>query len=131
MGKKVRSAFGGSLPIEVTVLDTANENTPIAVDLIILYDDKLVADLLGKPASEWFAKKQQYIADHPAVVVQGWEWVPGQIVEPFKIDYKSGARNVVLYADYHTEGDHRAVVGPPKPFKLILGERDLSVVVLP
>jgi hypothetical protein len=55
--------------------------------------------------------------------------VPGQSVEPVKVAYRSGARNVVLFADYHTEGEHRAVVGPPKPFRIILGERDLSIEV--
>lgn len=128
-GRKVRQAFGGTLPIEVEVADTANDNSPIAVDLLLLYDDKLVEGLLKMPASEWFQKKQQYIADHPAVVVESWEWVPGQIVDPFKLSYKSGARNVVLFADYQSEGVHRAVVGPPKPFRIVLGERDLSIEV--
>lgn len=130
-GRKVRQAFGGTLPIEVRVADTANDNSPIAVDLLLLYDDKLVEGLLKMPASEWFQKKQQYIADHPAVVVESWEWVPGQIVDPFKLPYKSGARNVVLFADYQNEGVHRAVVGPPKPFRIVLGERDLSIEVSP
>lgn len=128
-GRKVRQAFGGTLPIEVEVADTANDNSPIAVDLLLLYDDKLVEGLLKMPASEWFQKKQQYIADHPAVVVESWEWVPGQIVDPFKLSYKSGAVNVVLFADYQNEGVHRAVVGRPKPFRIVLGERDLSIEV--
>jgi len=129
--KKVRQAFGGTLPIEVEVADSANDNSPVAVDLIVLYDDKLVEGLLKMPASEWFQKKQQYMADHPAVAVQGWEWVPGQIIDPFKIPYRSGAKNIVLFADYHSEGEHRAVVGTPKPFRIVLGERDLSIKVTP
>ena len=131
VGRKVRSAFGGQLPVQVTVMPDINDNSPVAVDLLIIYDEKLVDELLKMPATEWFAKKKQYLADHPAVLVRGWEWVPGQLVEPFKIEYRPGARNVVLYADYHTEGEHRAVVAPPKPFRLLLGERDLSVEVLP
>jgi type VI secretion system protein len=128
-GRKIRSAFGGQLPVEVTIDAAANDNSPVAVDLLVVYDDKLVDGLLAMPAADWFRKKQQYVADHPAVVVQGWEWVPGQSVEPFKVAYRSGARNVVLFADYDTEGEHRAVVGPPKPFRIILGERDLSIEV--
>lgn len=128
-GRKVRQAFGGSLPIEVEIARLANDEAPIAVDLLLLYDDKLVADLLKMPASEWFQKREQYQKDHPEVIVQSWEWVPGQDIEPFKVPYKSGAKKVVLFADYHTEGEHRQVVGPPKPFTIILGERDLSVKV--
>ena len=130
VGKKVRSAFGGSLPFEVKVLPLINDNSPVAVDLLVVYDEKLVDELLKIPASDWFAKKQQYMADHPQVKVHGWEWVPGQEVGPLKIEYPAGARNVVLYADYHTEGEHRAVVGGPKPFRLVLGERDISVEVI-
>ena len=129
MGRKVRSAFGGQLPIDVTIAETANDNSPIAVDLLLIYDDKLVDKLVEMPASEWFSKRQQFIADHPKVVLQSWEWVPGQDIESFKVRYGSGARNVVLFADYRTEGPHRRVIGSPKPFRIVLGERDLTVEV--
>jgi type VI secretion system protein len=127
VGRKVRTAFGGKLPVEVTVLDSINDDSPVAVDLVIVYDDKLVDELLKMSSTEWFAKKEQFKKDHPGIDVQGWEWVPGQIVPPLNLDYHAGARNVVLFADYHTEGEHRAVVGKPKPFSLLLGERDLSL----
>lgn len=128
-GRKVRSAFGGQLPVQVTIDPAVNDNSPVAVDLLLVYDDKLLDGLLAMPAAEWFTKKEQYVADHPAVVVQGWEWVPGQTVEPFKIEYRAGARSVVLFADYQSEGAHRAVVGRPKPFRIVLGESDLSIEV--
>jgi type VI secretion system protein len=128
-GRKVRSAFGGQLPIDVTVADAANDNSPIAVDILVVYDARLVDKLVEMPASEWFSKKQQFIADHPRVVLQSWEWVPGQRIEPFKVRYGSGARNVVLFADYRTEGPHRKVIGAPKPIRIVLGERDVTVEV--
>ena len=128
-GRKVRSAFGGQLPIDVTIAESANDNSPIAVDLLVVYDDKLVDKLVEMPAAEWFTKRQQFIADHPKVVLQSWEWVPGQEIEPFKVRYGSGARNVVLFADYRTEGPHRRVIGSPKPFRIVLGERDITVEV--
>jgi type VI secretion system protein len=128
---KVRSAFGGHVPIEVTIDPRANEDSPVAVDLVVVYDAKLVDSLLKMPASEWFSKKRQYLADHGSdVEVQGWEWVPGQTIDPFKVTYRSGADHLVLFADYHTEGDHRAAVRPPRPFRLRLGERDFSVEVI-
>ncbi|MEA2464363.1 MAG: hypothetical protein QOJ98_2110 [Acidobacteriota bacterium] len=36
---KVRSAFGGELPFRVTVAPDANENSAIAVDLVVVYDN--------------------------------------------------------------------------------------------
>ena len=131
MGGKVRSAFGGQLPIAVKIAPKANDDTPIAVDLVIVYDQKLVDALLKMPATEWFQGKQQYIADHSPhdIIVVGWEWVPGQSVDDFKVPYRAGARNLIVFADYHTEGKHRAAVTPPQPLRLLLGERDLSVEV--
>lgn len=129
VGRKVRSAFGGKLPIEVTIAGEANDNSPVAVDLLLVYDDKLVDKLTEMPAADWFKNKEQYVADHPAIVVKSWEWTPGQTIDPIQVEYRAGARNVVLFADYQTEGPHREVVGRPKPFKLILGARDLSVEV--
>ena len=127
---KVRSAFGGDLPIKVTVVPGANEDTPIALDLLLVYDPKVLDDLLKMPATAWFAKKQQFLKDHERdVAVTGWEWAPGQVVAPLSIAYKPGVRKVVLFADYVTEGDHRAVVPPQQPFHLVLGERDFSVEV--
>lgn len=124
----VRSAFGGRLPMQVSIVSGANDDSPVAVDLVVVYDKKLMDDLLKMPAAQWFAKRQQFKADHDRQIdVSGWEWVPGQSVPPITIPYKAGAKNVVLFADYHSEGDHRAVVGPQEPFKLVLGERDFAV----
>ena len=128
MTHKVRSAFGGMLPVQVTVAPDANEDSPVAVDLVVLYDKKLLDELLKMPASQWFTGKAQFLADHGRQVgVQGWEWVPGQKVAPLSIDYKAGAKQVVLFADYHSVGEHRAVVQPQQPFRLILAEREMTL----
>lgn len=124
--QKVRSAFGGQLPMQVLVAPDANEDSPVAVDIVVVYDRKLLDELLKLPASQWFATKAQFIADHDRKIdVQGWEWVPGQKVEPISIDYRSGAKEVVVFADYHTDGAHRAVIQPQQAFRLVLAERDL------
>jgi type VI secretion system protein len=126
MKQKVRSAFGGELPMHVVVVPEANEDSPVAVDVVVVYDRKLVDDLLKLSASQWFATKAQFMADHDRkVAVQGWEWVPGQKVDPISIEYRAGAQQVVVFADYHTDGAHRVVVQPQQPFRLVLEERDL------
>jgi type VI secretion system protein len=128
MTHKVRSAFGGMLPVQVTVAPQANEDSPVAVDLVVVYDKKLVDELLKMAASQWFTSKAQFMADHDRqIAVQGWEWVPGQKVDPLTIDYRAGAKTVILFADYHTDGDHRFVVQPQQPFRLILAEREMTL----
>lgn len=127
-GKKVRSMFGGMLPMQVDVAPDVNEDSPVAVDLVVVYDPKLVDALLKMPASEWFSKREQFVKDHAkSVALQSWEWVPGQKVEPVSIAYRAGARKVVLFADYRTDGEHRLAVEPQQPFRLVLGPQDLAV----
>jgi len=127
---KVRSAFGGELPFTVMVAPDANENSAIAVDLVVVYDNKLLDQLLKIKATEWFARKQQFLNDYSnELAVKGWEWIPSQIVEEQFVPYRSGARKVVLFADYHTDGEHRASVDPQKPFHLLLGPLDMTLEV--
>jgi type VI secretion system protein len=126
--QKARSMFGGQLPFEVVIASDANEDSPVAVDLVFVYDKKLLDALLKIPATEWFAKREQFIKDYGnALAVEKWEWVPGQQIDRINVSYRAGARRVVLFADYVTDGDHRATADPQEPFRLVLGARDFSV----
>jgi len=128
MTQKVRSAFGGELPFDVTVAQDANEDSPIAVDLVFVYDKKLLDTLLKTPSSEWFAKRDQFVKDYGnALVVEKREWVPGQTFKDLKVAYRPGARRVVVFADYVTDGEHRVTRDPQEPFLLVLGTRDISL----
>jgi type VI secretion system protein len=124
-----RSMFGGRLPFQVTVDPDANENSAVAVDLVVVYDAKLVDKLLELSASAWFLQKNQLVKDHPRQIdIHKWEWVPGQSVKGKSVTYESGAKKIVLFANYVTEGEHRRVIDPQRPFHLTLGALDLEVV---
>jgi type VI secretion system protein len=126
--QKARSMFGGQLPFDVVIAADANQDSPVAVDMIFVYDKKLLETLLKTPASDWFAKREQFVKDYGnSLAVEKWEWVPGQLVERISVPYRSGAQRVVLFADYVTDGDHRATADPQEPFRLVLGARDFSV----
>jgi type VI secretion system protein len=123
-----RSMFGGSLPFNVTIAPDANENSAVAVDLVVVYDSKLVEQLLKKKAADWFKEKEQFLKDHPNQVdIHPWEWVPSQGVGELTVPYRAGARKVLLFADYSTDGDHRWVVDPQQRFNLLLGNVDFTV----
>lgn len=126
---KVRSAFGGALPLKVTVEPGANDDSAIAVDFVVVYDQKVLDEVMKVTAAEWFAaKKNRFLADFPTeLMVESREWVPGQPVAPLTIAYRAGARKIVVFADYHSGGEHRAVVPPQQPSHVILGETDLKV----
>jgi type VI secretion system protein len=124
----VRSAFGGQLPLKVTIAAGANDDTAIAVDFVVVYDDKLLDEIMKVSAAEWFSKKSRFLADHPQQLdVEAREWVPGQPVAPLSIPYRAGAKKVVVFADYHSGGEHRAVMPPQQASRILLGETDLKV----
>src|SRR5262245_8336809 len=62
---KVRSAFGGQLPLRVTIEPGANDDSAIAVDFVVVYSDKLLDEIMKLPAAEWFSKRSRVLADHP------------------------------------------------------------------
>jgi len=129
---KVRSAFGGQLPLTVKVVPGANDDSAIAIDFVVVYDQKLLDEIVKIPAAEWFSKKNRILADHPQeLAVESREWVPGQPVAPLSIPYKIGAKKVVLFADYHSAGEHRAVIPPQQPSAVTLGDTDLTVEAKP
>src|SRR2546423_15277339 len=57
---KVRSAFGGQLPLKVTVAPGANDDTPIAGDLVVVYDHKLLDQIKKVPAAGGGSKKKPF-----------------------------------------------------------------------
>jgi len=129
---KVRSAFGGRLPVKVTIAPGANDDTAIAVDFVVVYSDKLLDEIMKVSAAEWFSKKNRFLADHPQeLMVEAREWVPGQPVAPWTIQYRAGAKKVVVFADYHSGGEHRAVMPPQQASRVLLGETDLTVEAEP
>jgi type VI secretion system protein len=129
---KVRSAFGGQLPLKVTIEPGANDDSAIAVDFVVVYSDKLLDEIMKVSAAEWFAKKSRFLADHPQeLAVEAREWVPGQPVAPLTISYRSGAKKVVVFADYHSGGEHRAVMPPQQASHVLLGETDIKVEAQP
>lgn len=126
--RRARSMFGGQLPMQVAVSPEANRNSPVAVELVITYQGKLLDELLKMPAGDWFRKREQFLRDHPqGVQTWRWEWVPGQEVSDLEIPYGVGAKAGVLFADYSTPGEHRVQIDPHQPFRLVLNPMDFTV----
>ncbi|MDQ1558714.1 MAG: type secretion system protein [Pyrinomonadaceae bacterium] len=120
------------LTITVDVSPQANNNNPVAVDLILVKDKKLFKEMMKVTAAEWFEKREQFRLDYPketGLSAGSWEWVPGQkvVIEPLPLKFKSAGG--LVFANYFTPGAHRAVIKPGKPFQLTLGPEDLTVKI--
>jgi hypothetical protein len=120
------------LSVRVHVLPEANGGNPVALDLLLVSDKNLLKELQKMTATDWFAKRNQIILDHPKegqLVVRQWEWVPGQVIPPDRLKVPPEIKAAVVFANYFNPGEHRAVIDPRAKDVLIeLGEDKIQVV---
>ncbi len=129
--KKITGTSGESkLDVKVNVSPKANNNNPVAVDLVLVRDKKLLQELMKMSASEWFEKRRQVELDNPKETeldAGRWEWVPGQEVKLDKVRVKFEVVGGIVFAHYFNTGAHRAPIDPRKGIRITLGEDNLCV----
>ncbi len=116
--------------MRVSVAPGLNELSPVAVELLVVYDKQLLATLEAMTAQQWFQQRQQLLQQYETTGKldnHKWEWVPGQVVPQQVRSYDVGVRGGVLFANYFSPGDHRATVDPFDPFLLSLGPTSFTV----
>lgn len=129
--------FGGSdkgiqsRVIEFEVAQGANQDSPIAVDLVYVFDPQLVPQLTQMTAHDWFDKKSQVRQAFPnGFNVTSIEVVPGQKGPVEAVSPKaSQAVAAFVFANYASAGTHRARVDGLERFFIALGDKDF--VILP
>ena len=114
-----RSLFGGKLPVQVVIPPNVNEDSPVAVDLVLIQKKKLIDKILEKSAREWFGGREQFRRDFPGgYSVASWEWIPGQEVPLLEVPVKRGTKTGIVFVDLFTPGQHRVRIDPRKPLRL-------------
>jgi type VI secretion system protein len=127
---RTRALFGSKLHVQVYVAEHANQNYPVAVDLLLVYDKKLATRLLAMSANEWFSKREQVKKDYPndeGFASWSWEWVPGQNVPEQELPLQAKARLGIIFAHYNSPGEHRARIDPHQSITIELLEQDFAV----
>jgi type VI secretion system protein len=128
VGKLVKKAFSGELQVEIVVDPKLDENSALAVDLVVISDKKLEPPILAMTARDWFRQREQFEKDHGSGFrVSSWELVPGQSVEPQTVEVGRGVETAVFFADYLSPGPHRQQIDPHRHLVLNLGEKGFSV----
>jgi type VI secretion system protein len=123
-----RSFFGGDLKLQVDVAPEANQNSAVAVELLVVSNEEVLGDVMKLSAHDWFLKREEFKRDHPKGYLSwSWEWVPGQNVPPQKLSFGTGARAGLLFADYLSAGNHRLRFEPHQGLRLRLGEKEFTV----
>lgn len=95
--------------LRVVTAPDANNNSPLAIDVVLITDRALVDGVSALTAAQYFAARDDMRRSQPdALVVQSLELVPGQ---SFEIDPKPFRANkgwaALMFANYGTPGAHR------------------------
>jgi hypothetical protein len=107
IGVRARSLTGGKLRMEVRTAETANQNQPVAMDVVLVYNKQLLQELLKMSANDWFEKRDQIKRDDPK------------------------ARAGIIFAHYFSRGEHRARIDPHTSIMVELLDKDFSVRLMP
>lgn len=115
--------------VELDVAAGANGDNPVALDLVLAYDPALVEQLAGLSAADWFRRRGEIRLAFPTVVeVSSFEVVPGQPGLVHEVSEKGEeAIAAFVFADYASQGPHRARVDALERFAVRLGPRDFSI----
>jgi len=105
-----------------------NQNSALAVDLVIVYGSELMGTLNQMSAKTYFAASKQLLLDNPTLLeIWHWELVPGQRVIGFQPPQNKGdAFGAYVFADYFTPGDHRLRVTPDGIVSVLFMKDDLK-----
>lgn len=126
---KPQSLLNPHLTVAINIGPDANENQPIAFDLVQINDKDLAKDVAKMTAADWFQKRDQIREDFPkssSISVQSWEWVPGQVVPDIQIPMRRAPRAILVFAKYSDPGAHRIRLDPSIPLQLALGKADMA-----
>ncbi|PLZ00095.1 hypothetical protein CY652_22900 [Burkholderia sp. WAC0059] len=87
----------------------ANDDSPIAVDLVFVSDDAMLARVSGLSSAQWFDTRSDLAATFPkSVRYLSWEIVPGQRIEvPAAALRGPRAAAAFVFANYASPGAHR------------------------
>lgn len=126
--------FGGEITVDARIDADANGDSPVKLDLLVVYDKALLDKLLGLSAGDWFKAREQFRRDYPddeGYRSWSWEWIPGQTVEPQRIEFGMGARAGLLFVGYDAPGPHRQRFDPHQNLTIHLRRTDWSVEQTP
>ena len=119
-----RGVFGETLDMEVKVADIANDEYPLAMEVVYVYDEELQMS-----AKQWFEKREQLKNDFPEDSgFESWQWefTPGQ-EELLHLPLRGGAEGGMIFVNYFNEGQHRVRIQLFRDVRVRLEYSDFKV----
>jgi type VI secretion system protein len=107
----------------------SNNGSPVAVDLVLILDQKPLLRLGSLRASEWFNNRLDLQRQYPnQLKVTSWEIVPGQVIAPQTVMGDQGKLvGVLVFADYPGERSFRTDASNMPTVRVHLSKTDFSI----
>ena len=95
--------------VSMGVGEQANKNFPVAVDIVLIFEEELVPRVSKLTANDWFKSKNYVLKTFPLdLAVNSWELAPGDSLQiPSSFFGKERVFAVMAFADYFSDGEHR------------------------
>lgn len=99
----------GWTDVTLSAAPGANQNSPITVDVVLVFEDDMLERLSELPATKWLGVREDLRKTFPkSLSYRTWELVPGQSIQvPGDSFGTPRVVGVLVYADYTTPGAHR------------------------
>ncbi len=106
-----------------------NGNAPVAVRLVIIYDDGVLGEVSKMTADQFFEQETQLKKDHANDMdVISWEVVPGQEMDSETINpTKAYGKGGFVFARYTTPDAHRESLADEHVITIHLDEKDFYI----
>ena len=112
----------------IRTLPAANDNRPIAVAAVMVYDRTVLATVEKMTAAQWFANREQLRNDSPnGVDERDWELVPGSQLRLAPLPFPRKGLGLFVFANYSGPGEHRVRLDTWREPSITLGDRTLTI----
>ena len=90
----------------------ANKNSPVAVDIVLIFNEDLVKKVSELSSTDWFKSKNYVLKTFPQdLAVKSWELAPGDSLQiPSSFFGNDRVFSVIAFADYFSTGEHRVKI---------------------
>jgi type VI secretion system protein len=94
--------------------ESANNNSPLSVELVLVTEPELIPIVAGLSAEQWFSQRKGLLQTSPSgLIVQGGELVPGKSLRISRTSLpQDRALAVFLFMNFLSTADHRLTLNP-------------------
>ncbi|MCW5651892.1 MAG: hypothetical protein KIS62_19265 [Ramlibacter sp.] len=95
--------------VTISAAPGANQNSPVAVDVVLVMEEGAIDKVAGLSAARWFASRSDLSRTFPGEFsYKSWEVTPGQTLRlPGATFGSPSVVTVFVFADYLAPGEHR------------------------